>query len=113
MKLPLVYFLGTYFQITGIATAFLLATFLHLVANFLIVHYLIGDFMGIFLRNLAKPLLFCSVMVGVIALYKLVVGHKGITNMAAEVIIGGAAYAALTLAHKLSFAELKAYRQAL
>lgn len=113
VKLPLVYFLGTYFGVTGIALAFLLATFLNLVANFLIVHHLIGDFMGIFLRNVAKPLLFCLVMVGVVALYKALVGYEGMANMVAEVIVGGAAYAALTLAYKLSFAELKAYRQAL
>ena len=113
VKLPLVYFLGTYFGVTGIALAFLLATFLNLVANFLIVHHLIGDFVGIFLRNVAKPLLFCLVMVGVVALYKALVGYEGMANMVAEVIVGGAAYAALTLAYKLSFAELKAYRQAL
>ncbi|MBC3786888.1 MOP flippase family protein [Spirosoma utsteinense] len=113
VKLPLVYFLGTYYQVTGIATAFLLATFLNLVINFVIVHYLIGDFMGVFLNNMAKPLVFCVIMVGAVALYKTLVGYEGLANTIAEVLVGGATYVALTLAYKLSFAEIKAYRQAL
>ena len=113
IKVPLVYLLGTYYQVTGIAVAFLLATFLNLVVNFLIVRYLIGDFMGSFLRSIAKPMLFCLVMVGVVAVYKTVVGYEGLANMLAEVVIGGTIYALLTLAYKLSFTEIKAYRQAL
>lgn len=113
VKIPLVYLLGTYYQVTGIAVAFLLATFLNLVVNFIIVHSLIGDFMGSFLRSLAKPLLFCLLMVGAVSLYKTVVGNAGLGNMLAEIFIGGATYAGLTLAYKLSFAEIKAYRQAL
>ena len=113
IKVPLVYLLGTYYQVTGIAVAFLLATFLNLVVNFLIVQYLIGDFMGSFLRSIAKPMLFCLIMVGVVAIYKTVVGYEGLANMLAEVVIGGTTYALLTLAYKLSFTEIKAYRQAL
>lgn len=113
VKIPLVYFFGTYYQVTGIAVAFLLATFLNLAINFVIVQYLVGDFMAPFLRNIAKPLLFCLVMVGAVALYKTFVGYEGLANMVAEVIVGGTTYALLTLAYKLSFAEIKAYRQAL
>ena len=113
VKLPLVYVLGTYFQVTGIAMAFLLATFLNLVGNFFIVQYLVGNFMGVFLTNIAKPVLFCLIMVGAIAIYKAVIGYSGLVNTVAEVLIGGAIYIVLTLAYKLSFAELKAHRQAL
>jgi len=113
VKLPLVYFFGTYYQVTGIAMAFLLATFLNLVANFMIVQYLVGDFMGIFLRNIAKPVLFCLIMVGAVALYKTFVGYEGLVNVIAEVVVGATTYAVLTLSYKLSFAEIKAYRQAL
>lgn len=113
IKLPLVYLLGSYYQVTGIAVAFLLATFLNLVINFVIVHYLIGDFMAVFMNNLAKPLLFCVIMVGAVALYKTFVGYDGLANTIAEVLVGGTTYVALTLAYKLSFTELKAYRQAL
>lgn len=113
VKIPLVYLLGTYYQVTGIAVAFLLATFLNLVVNFLIVHSLIGDFVAPFLRSLAKPLLFCLLMVGAVSIYKMVVGYAGLGNMLAEIAIGGTIYAGLTLAYKLSFAEIKMYRQAL
>ena len=113
VKIPLVYLFGTYYQVTGIAMAFLLTTFLNLVVNFMIVHYLIGDFVGSFLRNIAKLLLFCVLMVGVILVYKTVVGYKGVANTLTEIAIGGATYALLTLAYKLSFAEIKSYRQAM
>ncbi|GAB3222916.1 colanic acid undecaprenyl disphosphate flippase WzxC [Spirosoma arcticum] len=113
VKLPMVYFLGTYYQVTGVAFAFLLATFLNLAVNFMIVQYLVGNFMGTFLRNIAKPLLFCLIMVGLVALYKALVGYDGLTNMLIEIAIGGATYAVLTLTYKLSLADIKAYRQAL
>ena len=113
IKVPMVYLLGTYYQVSGIAAAYLLATFLNLVINFLMVQYLIGDFMGVFLRNIAKPLLFCLIMAGVVTVYKTVVGYEGLANMLAEIAIGGTTYAGLTLAYKLSFTEIKSYRQAL
>ena len=113
VKIPLVYFLGMYWQVTGIAVAFLLATLLNLIANFFVVHYLIGDFMGTFLRNIAKPIGFCLLMVGVIYVYKVSVGSSGLVNTLIEIGLGGAVYAIMTLAYKLSFAELQAYRQAL
>lgn len=113
VKLPMVYFFGTYYQVTGVAVAFLLATFLNLAVNFMIVQYLVGNFMGTFLRNIAKPLLFCLIMVGLVALYKALVGYDGITNMLIEIAIGGATYAVLTLSYKLSLADIKAYRQSL
>ena len=113
VKLPLVYVFGHYWGVTGIAMAFLLATFLNLAANFAVVHYLIGDFMGEFLRNIAWPTVFCLVMVGVVYLYKQFVGYEGPIHTAAEVILGGLTYGLLTLRFKLSFSELKAYRQSL
>ena len=111
VKVPLVYVLGTYWGITGIATAFLLTTFLNMVVNFGMVHYLIGDFVGDFTRNIAKPVLFCLIMVGLISLYRLFVGESGLMNVLAQIGIGGAAYLLLTLTYKLSYAEINAYRQ--
>ncbi len=113
IKIPLVYVFGLYWGVTGIALAFLLATFLNLLANFALVQHLVGPFMGEFLRNFAKPLLFCVLMMGVIVVYKTVVGYTGWANTIAEVLLGGATYATLTLLYKLSFTELKAYRQEL
>lgn len=113
VKIPLVYFGGKYFGVMGIAGAFLVTTFLNMVANFAIVHYLIGDFVGDFLRDVAKPLLFCVIMVGVVMLYQTLVGHDGLVHTVAQIALGGATYALLTFSYKLSFAEIKAYRQAL
>lgn len=111
VKVPLVYVFGTYWGVTGIAMAFLLTTFLNMIVNFGMVHYLIGDFIGDFSRNIAKPILFCLIMVGLISLYRLFVGETGLMNVLAEIGIGGAAYLLLTLTYKLSYAELNAYRQ--
>ncbi len=111
VKVPLVYVFGTYWGITGIAMAFLLTTFLNMIVNFGMVHYLIGDFVGDFSRNIVKPIIFCLIMVGLISLYKLFVGESGLLNVLAEIGIGGAAYLLLTLTYKLSYAELNAYRQ--
>lgn len=113
VKIPLVYVFGTYWGVTGIASAFLLTTFLNMVVNFAMVHYLIGDFVGDFLKNIAKPITFCLIMIGIISVYKSFVGYAGLANTIAEVALGGATYAVLTLAYKLSFAQLKAYRQGL
>ncbi|MBO0930097.1 MOP flippase family protein [Fibrella aquatilis] len=113
MKIPLVYFLGQYYGVIGIATAFLLATLFNLLANFAIVHYLIGDFMGTFLKNIVRPTVFCLLMVSAVTAYKAVFGHEGSINTIAEIALGGAIYAGLTLAFKLSIQELKTYREAL
>ncbi|GAB2588025.1 MOP flippase family protein [Spirosoma areae] len=113
VKIPLVYVFGTTWGITGIAVAFLITTLLNMIANFAIVHYLIGDFVLDFLKNIVKPIAFCLVMVGVISLYKSVAGPSSLINTLIEIGIGGAAYGILTLVYKLSFSELKAYRQAL
>lgn len=113
VKIPLVYWMGNTWGVMGIAIAFLLATAVNLIANFLLVHYLIGNFWEDFLKNIAKPTLFCLIMIGIIYVYKTLIGNDGILNTGVEIVLGGITYLALTLAYKLSFSELKAYRQAL
>ncbi|GAB2536864.1 hypothetical protein GCM10027085_29370 [Spirosoma aerophilum] len=113
LKLPLVYVFGNLWGVTGVALAFLLSTFLNMIANFIIAHSLIGDFVGDFGRDIIKPIVFCLIMMGVIYAYKLLVGNTGLINTLVEVALGGGTYALLTLSYKLSFAELKAYRQAI
>lgn len=112
VKVPLVYVLGHAYGVTGIAVAFLLATFFNMIANFWLVHYLVGDFMSLFLRNFVQPLFFCVIMVAVIALYKTTFGYEGIVHTIAQVALGGSVYIGLTLAFKMSFSELKALRGA-
>ncbi|MFD2933950.1 MOP flippase family protein [Spirosoma flavum] len=113
VKVPLVYLFGNYWGVTGIAMAFLITTLLNMIANFAIAHSLIGDFVENFLRDIVKPIVFCLIMVGVIYAYKVFVGHSGLANTLIEIMLGGTTYALLTLVYKLSFSELKAYRQAL
>lgn len=111
VKIPLVYWFGSYWGVTGIALAFLLATFLNLVANFAIAHSIIGNFINDFIRDFAKPFLFCLIMMAVIYGYKTLVGNGGLLNTLVEVGLGGCVYLLLTLSYKISFAELNAYRQ--
>lgn len=113
VKVPLVYWLGRQYGVMGAATAFLLATAFNLLVNFAIVHYLIGEFMGTFLRNVARPVLFCGLMIGGVMAYKAFFGYEGILNTIAEIAIGGAIYGALTLAFKFSLRDLKGLRQAM
>jgi len=113
VKVPLIYVGGLYYGTTGVAVAFLVATFLNTMANFMIVQSLIGNFFRTFLENLARPVLFCLIMVGTVALYKLLFGYEGPIHTAAQIIIGGAVYGGLTLRYKLSFAQIMAYRQVL
>lgn len=112
VKVPLVYWLSQY-GVTGIAISFVLATLLNMIANFMIVHSLIGNFFGAFLKNILKPIAFCGIMVGVIIGYKAAFGPPDLLGTAVEIVLGGAVYAGLTLAFKLSLAEALAYRQSL
>ena len=113
VKIPLVYWLGRQYGVVGAAAAFLTTTLFNLIVNFGIVHYLIGPFMSVFLRNVARPVLFCLLMVGAVTAYKSLFGYVGVVNAVAEITIGGAVYAALTLAFKFSLTDLKKLRQAL
>ncbi len=113
VKIPIVYVLGKYMGVTGAALALLLATLINLTANLVIVHKLIGPFFGEFLRNIAKPTLFCLILVLVVAAYKTTVGSEGIVHTAMQVVIGGLAYVGLTLAFKMSLSEIRNYQQAM
>ena len=107
IKLPLVYFFAQYWGVTGIATAFLVATGANLLINFRIVHSLIGPFIGEFARNIARPVLFCLLMMAGISLYKSVATEISVLNTTAQVVLGGLIYGGLTLRYKYPLADLK------
>lgn len=113
VKLPLVYWLGHSWGVMGIAVAFLLATLFNLIGNFILVQHLIGDFFGSFLKDIIKPTIFCLIMVSVVYSYKQFAGNISLMNTVIEILLGGLTYAVLTLAYKLSFTEIKEYKQAL
>jgi lipopolysaccharide exporter len=113
IKLPLLYILGKYWQVTGIAVAYLIATLVYFVLNFCIVYSLIGSFMKPFLRNTALPVAFCLLMVAIIAAYKHFVGYSGMTNTIAEIALGGIVYVGLALTFKFSPTELRSLKASL
>ncbi len=112
VKIPLVFFFAQW-GVTGIAMAFVTATGLNLIADMAIAQWLVGPFLGEFLRNIARPVLFCALMMGAVVAYKLLIGTGGWYHTLAQVALGGAVYVALTLRFKLSWRELLGYRQAL
>jgi PST family polysaccharide transporter/lipopolysaccharide exporter len=107
VKIPLIFVLGYYWQVTGVAVAFLLANIFSFVVNFLMAKSLIGNFYKEFLANLALPLAFSFVMVGAIFTYQYFIGYSGMLHAIIEITIGGAIYLAFTLLFKLSFKEIK------
>ncbi|MGA0558522.1 MOP flippase family protein [Larkinella sp. VNQ87] len=113
IKIPLLYFFGTYWQVTGIAFSYLTTTFLSLILNFYIAHSLIGSFFRDFLANIIKPLSFCLLMVAVIFAYKELIGYVGVVNTGIQIVLGGVIYLALTLKFKVSLPEIRTFRQSL
>ena len=113
LKFPLIYFMAHSYGITGIAVAFLIMTFISLILNFFLIQFMIGDFMKMFLANIAKPVIFSFAMAVVIVAYKYFIGDTGIVNMIIQMALGGLVYAGLTLKYKLSFSELMNLRKSL
>ncbi|GAB3897668.1 MOP flippase family protein [Larkinella knui] len=113
IKVPLLYFFGKYWHVTGIAFSYLTTTFISLILNFYIANSLIGSFIKEFFANIIKPLSFCLLMVLTIFAYKYFVGYLGMLNTIAEVIIGGLIYLTLTLMYKVSLLEIRTFRQSL
>lgn len=107
IKIPILYLFAQKWGVVGIASAFLVATFLNLLINFRIVHSLIGAFLNDFLANMIKPVLFCLLMVGVIWVYKFYIDSVSVTNLLVEIGLGGLIYISLTIHYKYSLTELK------
>jgi PST family polysaccharide transporter/lipopolysaccharide exporter len=113
VKVPMVYILGKYYGITGIAASFFISTFIYVVINFFIVNSLIGDFFKAFFSNISKVTMFCVSMVVLVSIYKYFVGFSGLLNTIVEIAIGGLTYLILTLIYKYSFSDLKSLKQSL
>ncbi|WP_234733471.1 MOP flippase family protein [Tellurirhabdus bombi] len=113
IKIPLIYIFSNYWGITGIAFAFLTATFIDLILAFFVTQYLIGDFFKEFMTNLAKPLLFCLAMILAVGIYKMYAGQEGVLHTLAQVVIGGLIFLGLTFRFKVSLSEVKSFRQSL
>ncbi|TXK52121.1 MOP flippase family protein [Pontibacter qinzhouensis] len=113
VKIPLVFLLGNYWGVTGIACSYLIATIIHTIINFFIVNSLIGNFFKPFFLNISKIAMFCVSMVVLIYMYKSLVGFSGLYNTLVQIGIGGVTYLALTLIYKYSLSDLKNLKQSL
>ncbi|TKC59267.1 MOP flippase family protein [Pedobacter hiemivivus] len=113
IKIPLVFVLGKYWHITGVAIGILITNIISLILNFKMVNYLIGDFIEEFLKNIIKPIFFCLIMVFVIYIYKSLIGYEGIYHTVTQVLIGGVIYISLTLKYKYSLKDILEVRKSL
>lgn len=110
IKVPLVYLLGHMGQSTGVAWAFVMATFVNVVANFFIAQYLAGSFIKEFALKLLKTILFSAIMLLCVYLYKNFIGTQGLFDLVMQVLIGGTVFGVLTLKFKLSLLEIKQFK---
>lgn len=112
-KLPVLYFSAKNYGLIGITFGYLITSVFEATICSFFLRSLIGNFMRTFLLNVYKPLLFCLIMVGVIALYQRFIGNIGLVHTLVQVAIGGMVYTALTLKYKISFGELMGLRKSL
>lgn len=113
IKFPIIYIIATHYGIIGIAIGFLTTTFISLVLNFLLIQYMLGSFMGRFLKNIILPVLFSLVMATVILFYKQFIGNSGLIHTILQITLGGITYALLTLKFKISYTELMSLRSSI
>ncbi|GAB2546083.1 MOP flippase family protein [Spirosoma aerophilum] len=109
VKVPLMYTFAHYWGTVGVAVAFMLTNFITLVANFSIVHHLIGRFLDVFLPNITKTISFGVAMVVVVGIYKNFIVHNDIYTTIIQIVIGGLIYLILTLLFKIPFEKVKAF----
>ena len=107
VKIPLVYFLGKYWSITGIAYAFLIATIINTVFSFIIARSLIGSFVTQFFKSIYKQIIFCMLLISFVSFYKFYAGSTSVLNIVTEIGIGGLVYIGLSLRYKYSISDLK------
>jgi lipopolysaccharide exporter len=113
IKVPLVYFLSSYWHVTGVAVAILITAFINLIINLTMVQTLIGSYFMTFLKNLIKPVSFCLAMAASVLIYRYIFGTEGLSNTFAQIIIGGFTYLLLTLKFKYSYSDIMSFRKAL
>jgi lipopolysaccharide exporter len=113
IKIPVIYFMSKYFGLMGIVYAYVITVLIEAIIIFNIVGNLVGSVVQEFMINIIKPIVFCLVMVAVIAVYQYFVGSQGLLHIIAQVAIGGLIYIGLVLKFKLSLKEILTLRQSL
>jgi lipopolysaccharide exporter len=113
IKLPIIYLFSKSYGLLGVAYANLLTTVVETILMSFLVKIFIGNYFREFFTNLYKPVLFCIIMVLVVAIYQHFLPSKDIYNTIIQIVIGGSFYVGLTLKFKLSFKEIKELKQSL
>jgi PST family polysaccharide transporter/lipopolysaccharide exporter len=113
VKIPLVFLLGHFWSVTGIAIALLLSEVVTLIVNLSMARSMIGSFLRPFLANIIKPIIFCALMILAVYAYKVFFGYQGIFNTIAQVVIGFSVYLVLTFKFKYTFADVKELKNSL
>lgn len=106
VKLPIIYLFSKYYGLLGVAFGNLLTTFIETVLAYFLTKTLIGSYFKDFSLNIYKPVLFCTIMVLVIAIYQHFIPSKELLHTIIQISIGGLIYVGLTLKYKLSFSEI-------
>ncbi|WP_316810265.1 MOP flippase family protein [Pedobacter heparinus] len=112
-KLPILYFSAKNYGLMGIIYGGLITSVFEAAVCALFIRSLIGSFIMKFLSNVYKPIIFCLIMVSVIALYQQFIGNIGFVHTFVQIAIGGSVYIALTLRYKISFGEVMNLRKSL
>lgn len=113
IKLPIIYLFAKFWGLMGVAFGNLFTTLAQTIIVGFIAKHLIGSHFKELLGNLYKPVLFCIIMVVVIAIYQYFIPSTSLLNVIIQIAIGGLIYIGLTLKFKLSFTEIKELRKSL
>jgi lipopolysaccharide exporter len=113
IKAPIIYLFAKYWGLMGVAFGNLVTTFAQAIIVGFIAKHLIGSHFKELFMDLYKPVLFCLIMVGVIAIYQYYIPNTNLFNTIIQIAIGGLIYIGLTLKFKLSFTEIKELRKSL
>jgi len=113
IKLPIIYFFSMYFGLMGVAVANLITTIAETILTSILAKHLIGDYFREFLLNIYKPILFCLIMVLIIAVYQHFITSTALVHTLIQIGIGGSIYLGLTLKYKLSLTEILALKKTL
>jgi PST family polysaccharide transporter/lipopolysaccharide exporter len=112
-KLPIIYFAGKLYGLTGIAWSAVITAAIETVILLYLTKGLVGSFIPELLRILYKPVAFCLTMAFGIALYQYFIGNTGWPHTIAQIILGGIIYIGLTLKYKLPLKEILELKRSL
>ncbi len=106
IKLPLLYIGAKYYGLTGIACSYLISALVDTLIEFGYVRKLIGKFLYDLWHNIHLPLLFCLIMISIVAFYQYFIGSGNLIHTVVQIGLGGLVYMALVLKYTISLREI-------